>query len=80
MQNTTSLNSLQEQVSTTKRLLETKSTLNEVFSNFFLSDNFVQSNDTFRNDVVFLATLFNDLLDDLFKNSMQKQLSDAGIK
>lgn len=79
MQNTTSLNSLQEQVSTTKRLLETKSTLNEVFSNFFLSDNFVQSNDTFRNDVVFLATLFNDLLDDLFKNSMQKQLSDAGI-
>lgn len=79
MQNTKSLDSLQERVSSIKDLLDAKKTLNEVFINFYLSQLFTESGDGFRNDVAYLAILFNDLLDDLFTDSLQKQLHDAGI-
>lgn len=66
MQKTQTLDFLRDKVGTVDRLLSTKKALNEISFSYFNSPLFVESTDAFRADTLYLITLFDDLLDDLY--------------
>lgn len=75
MRNTNnSLDFLRELVTNPSDLIRTKRLLHEVFTTYYLSENFSEDPDDRKRDITFLMVLFSDLLDDLFLQTLQNPI------
>lgn len=73
MQKNQTLNFLRDKVGTVERLLSTKKILNEVSFSYFSSPLYIEATDAFRDDTLYLLTLFDDLLNELYFEQQESE-------